>query len=95
MKRVLLIPIVCSLCCGWLPATEPEVVFKDGFNKKLGKGWKWIREDRKAWRIKPSELAVVTLMMREPGQDGNQTYPVPVMSNGWSIWLKEQLVMLL
>ncbi len=58
MKRALLIPIAWSLCCGWLLAAEPEVVFKDGFKGKLDKGWKWLREDRKAWQIKDGALEI-------------------------------------
>ena len=66
MKRALLIPIAWSLCCGWLLAAEPEVVFKDTFKEKLDKSWKWIREDRKAWRIKDAALEIRV----QPGKAG-------------------------
>ncbi len=66
MKRALLIPIAWWLCCGWLLAAEPEVVFRDGFKEKLGKGWKWIREEPKAWRIKDKALEIRV----QPGKAG-------------------------
>lgn len=58
MRRALLILIAWSFCCGWLLAAEPEVVFKDEFKGKLDKGWKWLREERKAWRIKDDALEI-------------------------------------
>ena len=58
MKRVLLAAIAWSLCCGLLPAAEPQVVFKDEFKGKLDKEWKWLREEPKTWRIKDDALEI-------------------------------------
>ena len=66
MKRALLISVFWSLCCGWLLAAEPDVVFQDTFKGKLDKGWKWLREEREAWRIKDDALEIRV----QPGKAG-------------------------
>jgi regulation of enolase protein 1 (concanavalin A-like superfamily) len=38
--------------------TAQEVVFEDGFIGRLRDGWKWIREDSKAWRATSQGLEV-------------------------------------
>ena len=63
MKRALLLTAACLVWCGSLPAAEPQVVFEDGFKGKLDKGWTWLREDRKTWRIKDDGLEICV----EPG----------------------------
>ena len=64
MRRALLLTIAWALCCGSVLSAEPKVVFEDGFKGKLDKGWRWIRENREAWRIKDDALEIRV----EPGK---------------------------
>lgn len=43
-----------------------EALFQDGFNETLGDGWRWIRENKKMWRIKDGSLQI----RAEPGHAG-------------------------
>lgn len=45
----------------------PEVVFQGGFDEKLGDGWRWIRENKKTWRIQDGSLQI----RAEPGDAGS------------------------
>jgi hypothetical protein len=54
----LLLTAAWSLWCGSLLAAEPQVIFEDGFNGKLGEGWTWLRENPGAWRIKDDSLEI-------------------------------------
>ena len=40
------------------PVHAQEVLFKDDFKGKLGEGWSWVREHRKAWRVTEHGLEV-------------------------------------
>lgn len=39
-------------------AAEPRVAFEERFEKKLGDGWSWLRENPKAWRIRDKALEI-------------------------------------
>ena len=39
-------------------AKDPNVVFEDRFDGKLGEGWRWLREDANAWRIREDALEI-------------------------------------
>jgi regulation of enolase protein 1 (concanavalin A-like superfamily) len=41
-------------------AAEQKVVFEDNFSGELGKGWSWLREDAKGWRLDKGSLLVRT-----------------------------------
>ena len=44
-------------------ASEPNVVFKDSFQAKLQPGWKWVLENKDAWKATENGLTVLI----EPG----------------------------
>lgn len=58
MKRML--GWIVVLCAASLVASaaEPQLVFQDCFDGKLGTGWSWLREDPAAWRIKDGALEI-------------------------------------
>ncbi len=59
MRHLLLLPVVLLLSLsGAAPAGEPKVLFEDSFDKKLGDGWTWLRENKDAWRIKDGALEI-------------------------------------
>ena len=58
MNRMLGFVVVLSLCVCAVPAAEPQVVFQDGFQGKLGDGWTWLREHKEFWRIKDGALEI-------------------------------------
>lgn len=39
-------------------AKDAKVVFEDRFDGKLGEGWRWLREDANAWRIREDALEI-------------------------------------
>ncbi len=67
MRHVLMLLIGCFFCSGVLSAAEPTVIFEDKFEGKLDKGWTWLRENPKAWRLKDGALEI----RLEPGAAGN------------------------
>ncbi len=67
MKRFLLIPLVLLMAVGLSAAAEPNVLFEDTFDRNLGDGWSWLRENPDAWRIKDGGLEIRV----EPGTAGN------------------------
>ncbi len=46
------------LLVGFAGAAEPQVVFEDRFEGKLGEGWSWLREDPRTWRIRDGALEI-------------------------------------
>ncbi|MFO0965610.1 MAG: DUF1349 domain-containing protein [Gemmataceae bacterium] len=42
-------------------STLEKVLFVEPFNDELGKGWSWVREDAKAWRLDKGALVLRTL----------------------------------
>jgi len=40
------------------PAAGTGTGFEDSFDGKLGAGWRWLREDRKSWRIQDGGLEI-------------------------------------
>jgi len=64
MKTSLLSPVVLLLLAGFVSAAEPKVLFEDTFDKKLGDGWPWLRENKDTWRIKDGGLEIRV----EPGK---------------------------
>jgi hypothetical protein len=64
MKRTLMPLVVLALAAAPLLAAEPQVVFEDGFAEKPAEGWKWLRENPDAWRIREGALEIRV----EPGK---------------------------
>jgi len=63
MKRGLTLTAGLLLINVSLLAAEPEVVFEDDFDGKLGDGWSWLRENADTWRFKDDALEICV----EPG----------------------------
>lgn len=63
MRHLALFPVVLLILAGAIVAGEPNVLFEDSFDKKLGDGWSWLRENKDAWRIKDGALEIKV----EPG----------------------------
>jgi hypothetical protein len=64
MRPVVLFPLALLILAGVATAGEPKVLFEDSFDKKLGDGWTWLRENKDAWRIKDGGLEIRV----EPGK---------------------------
>lgn len=63
MKPLILVVVVATLSMGTVGAAkraEEKVSFKESFSGELGKGWSWVREDAKAWRIDKGVLQIRT-----------------------------------
>lgn len=58
MKSVLLNLFLCSMGTACLLAAEPEVLFHDTFDGRLGEGWTWLREMPQSWRLRDSALEI-------------------------------------
>jgi hypothetical protein len=54
-------------------AAEPKVLFEDRLDKKPGKGWTWIKQQDKSWRIQDKSLEFRVL----PGQENVLARTVP------------------
>ncbi len=67
MRHLLLFPLALSILTGTVIAGEPKVLFEDSFDKKLGDGWTWLREDKDTWRVKDGALEICV----EPGKAHN------------------------
>ena len=67
MKYLLLIPLALLMTVGLVSAAEPRVLFEDTFDKTLGDGWTWLRENPDAWRIKDGGLEICV----QPGTANN------------------------
>jgi hypothetical protein len=39
-------------------ADEPRILFEDSFDKQLGEGWTWLRENPDAWRLRDGALEI-------------------------------------
>ena len=63
MRHLLLLPAVLLTLTGVVLAGEPKVLFEDSFEKKLGDGWTWLRENKDTWRINDGALEIQV----EPG----------------------------
>jgi len=51
-RDIVLIPIIKD------KANQVPVIFEDGFEGKPGKGWSWLRENSRAWRIRNGALEI-------------------------------------
>jgi hypothetical protein len=58
MRRIFLLVVPLLILAGSLSADEPRVLFEDTFDKQLGDGWTWIREDKDTWRIQDGALEI-------------------------------------
>ncbi len=58
MRCTLLSVVPLLTLAGWTVADEPRVLFQDTFDKQLGTGWTWIREDQDAWRVRDGALEI-------------------------------------
>ena len=66
MKHLYLAAVALLLFGVSLLAAEESVVFEERFDKTLGDGWTWLRENPKAWRIADGALEIRV----EPGLAG-------------------------
>ncbi len=66
MRSILVIAIVLAAACSPTRAAEPQVVFEDRFEGKLGEGSSWLREDKPGWRIREGGLEIRV----QPGKAG-------------------------
>ena len=67
MKHTILPIFVLLWISAALFAADPQAVFEDKFDTKLGDGWAWLRENPKAWRIRDGGLEICV----EPGVANN------------------------
>jgi len=51
-RNIVLTPIIKG------QVSQEPVIFEDDFEGKLGKGWSWLRENPKTWRIKDGALEI-------------------------------------
>jgi hypothetical protein len=61
--------LVCILFARLSWAAEdrpPDVIFQDDFEQELHESWRWLREDRSAWRIRDGALEI----RAQPGDAG-------------------------
>ena len=57
MSRSSAVLMICLLAtCA--AASEPKILFEENFSGELEKGWSWVREDAKSWRIENGALFV-------------------------------------
>ena len=76
-----LVTIAAFMLCASSYATDPQVLFSDDFNGKLGEGWSWVREHPEAWRVRSGALEVKL----EPGNmwgSANNARNVQAYSDG-------------
>lgn len=59
-------------------ATEPKVVFEDKFDDKPATSWKWLKENKKTWRLKDGALEL--RVMR--GKDNIIAHELPDPKSG-------------
>jgi regulation of enolase protein 1 (concanavalin A-like superfamily) len=63
MKPWILATVIVALAIGMVgpgEAAEEKVLFEETFTGELGKGWSWLREDAKGWRLDKGSLRVRT-----------------------------------
>ena len=82
MKTVILTAAVLSALALGADAPPGKVLFQDRFEKKVGPGWTWLRENPKTWKIEKGALEIRV----EPG-DANSVKnalvrPAPDRSKG-------------
>jgi len=58
MRRIFTSVVILLVVAGWAVGAEPRVLFEDRFDKQLGDGWSWIREDSSTWRIQDGALEI-------------------------------------
>lgn len=58
MRNFLLLLLALMISSGTALSGEPKVLFEDSFDKELGDGWTWLRENEDAWRIKDEALEI-------------------------------------
>jgi hypothetical protein len=66
MDRLFVMAIVLTSAVSPVLAAEPQVVFQDRFDGKLGDRWSWLREDPSAWRFRDGGLEIRV----QPGKAG-------------------------
>ena len=63
VKTLLLAPIAIAILVLSFDVRAEEggsekLLFEDRFEKQLGQGWTWVRENRNAWRIEADALEI-------------------------------------
>ncbi|NUQ62153.1 MAG: hypothetical protein HUU20_06680 [Pirellulales bacterium] len=58
MRRLFTLAFVLAAIFSTARAADPDPLFVDSFDGKLGDGWSWLREDAGAWRIKDGALEI-------------------------------------
>ncbi len=82
MRHLLGTTLILLLLGGAVSAADPEAIFCDTFDAKPAEGWKWLRENPPAWRMKDGALEIRV----EPGVAGTVknalVRPAPDRSQG-------------
>jgi hypothetical protein len=63
MKSLIVAAVVGTLVMASIATSktaDEKVLFEETFTDELGKGWSWVREDPKAWRIDKGALLIRT-----------------------------------
>lgn len=64
MKQIVRCLVLPWMLAALVSAEEPDVLFEDTFDEKLGDGWTWLRENAGAWHLKDGGLQILV----EPGK---------------------------
>lgn len=58
MRSILIALVTLFVLVVPAAADEPRILFEDSFDKQLGEGWTWLRENPDAWRIRDGALEI-------------------------------------
>ncbi len=58
MKYLFRVSFLLLQACLVASAAQPQAVFEDRFDGKLGEGWTWLRENPPAWRLRENALEI-------------------------------------
>lgn len=50
--------LCATVMSGYVAMAAETVLFEDTFNNKLAEGWRWVREDSAAWRVRDNALEI-------------------------------------
>lgn len=91
MPRLISLISICVVAAPFVHADDvaPNLLFEDQFEEELHESWRWLREDRDAWRIRDGALeirsqpgdanTVKNALVREaPSRAGNRKYAIEV-----------------
>ncbi|NIL97097.1 MAG: hypothetical protein GTO62_08160 [Planctomycetales bacterium] len=58
MKRLFLLWGMQVMAAGFVSAADPDLLYEDTFDERLGEGWTWLREHPEDWRIENGGLEI-------------------------------------